>query len=206
MRRPPPVVSCAAAEHAREAGRIRHPVQEEFATLSEQDAAPEDTGSLGHMFRVARVSQGMTLEQMATATHIQEDALRALEEDCFDRLPPLVFAKGSARSYARALNLDEEHCMRLFAECSMSFYNNTGKDQPLVFPKIQVENGRRSKSWRYVVVGAVVVLLLLFLRVSPPSSDPLTPATPPVSSSSPPESAAPERSTPVRAAESGERH
>lgn len=113
---------------------------------------------------------------MSAVTRIQEDVLLALEEDGFDRLPPLVFAKGSVRSYARALNLDEEDCVRLFSECSASFYTKD-KGPSLVFPQVQLEGGPRSKVRRYVAVVLFGVLLLVLARVSlPPSLMPPGPA------------------------------
>ncbi len=142
--------------------------------MSEEHATPEHSDSLGQRFRIARVSQGMTLEQMAAITRIREDVLRAMEEDRFDRLPQLVFARGFARSYARALNLDEEHWTRLFEECFEAFYKDS-EERPLVFPKFQVEGARKGKTGLYVVVILVGVLLLVLLRVSPPSSDSLNP-------------------------------
>ncbi len=175
MHRVPPGVACSVSEHVRREGINRYPGTGEFVTLSEQDAASE---SLGHRLRTARVSQGMTIGQMTTITRIQEDALRDLEADRFDRLPPLVFAKGSVRSYARALNLDEEHCVQLFSECSVSFYESR-KEQPLTFPRMQVESAYKFKAKGYVIailLGAF--LLLVLLRISlPPSSNPLGPAT-----------------------------
>ena len=136
--------------------------------MSEQDAMPEPTDSLGQMFRTARVSQGLTIGQMSTVIRIPEEALRDLEEDRFDQMSPLVFAKGKVRSYARALRLDEEHCVRLFAEYAGSFSKKTEK-QSLMFPiNPLVEVKHKSKLRRYLLIILVGVLLLVLLQVSTP--------------------------------------
>ncbi len=146
--------------------------------MSEQDATSEQTDSLGRRFQTARVSQGMTIGQMSAITRIQEEALRDLEEDRFDRLFSLVFAKGKVRSYARALNLDEVHCVRLFSECAVSF-DKKNEEQPLMFPMTPiVEDEHKGKFRRYMLVILACVLLLVLLRVSTPSpSIPSTPTT-----------------------------
>ncbi len=115
--------------------------------------------SLGNRFRTARESQGLTLEQMVAKTRIQEAYLKALEEDAFGQLPAQVFAKGFVRSYARSLNLDEEECLRLFVECSASFYRKERKGpQKKTFLK---EDGHRRRPNRVLVVLLVAGLFLL---------------------------------------------
>ncbi len=171
----PPGIRCSVWEQARSEGSLRASGTGGGVTLSEQDAAPEQADSLGQLFRITRIAQGMTIGQMSAITRLQEDALRAMEEERFDRLPPRVFAKGSVRSYARALKLDEEHCVQLFSECSMAFYKQH-KERPLVFPRIQIEDLHKGKARRSIVFILVSVLLLVLLRVLIPSSS--TPSNP----------------------------
>lgn len=129
--------------------------------------------SLGNKFRTVRESQGLTLEQMASRTRIQESYLKALEEDSFERLPERVFTKGFVRAYARSLNLEEEECLRLFAECSASFYQEEGEGQQKF--ALLNEGKRKGRTSRVVVVllvGGLVVLggLVLLQQQSPPTS------------------------------------
>ncbi len=136
----------------------------------EQDSTSECAESPGSRFQAARQSQGASLAQMSAVTRIQENYLQALEEDRFDRLPPQVFAKGFVRSYARSLNLDEDHCARLFSECSMSFYKKI-KDQPMAFPRLK--DSPDGKANRYMVVfflGVIVLGVLVLLREPSPSN------------------------------------
>jgi cytoskeleton protein RodZ len=115
--------------------------------------------SLGNKFQTARESQGLTLGQMVSRTRIQEPHLKALEEGSFEQLPERVFTKGFVRAYARSLDLDEEECLRLFAESSASFYQKEGEGLPkFVLLKEDEHKGRTS---RVMVVLLVVGLFLL---------------------------------------------
>ena len=117
--------------------------------------------SLGNRFRTARESQGLTLEQMSARTRIQKTHLKALEEDSFERLPERVFTKGFVRAYARSLELDEEECLRLFAECSASFYQDEKESEGLRKMFLLKEDEHKEKTSRVMVVLLVGGLILL---------------------------------------------
>ncbi len=130
--------------------------------------------SLGNKFQTARKSQGWTLEQMVSMTRVQEPYLKALEEDRFDRLPQKVFAKGFVRSYARSLHLDEEECLQLFLESSVSFYKKKGEDRQQIF--LRIGDDPKGKTNRNMVVILIVLLLLgllvlLYQQFPSPSTD-----------------------------------
>ena len=113
--------------------------------------------SLGSKFQAARESQGATLEQMSSRIRIQVPYLQALEEEAFDRLPERVFTKGFIRSYARALNLDEEDCLRLFAERFPAFSKETEKT--LIFlKKDDEEKERASRILVVLLIGGMILL------------------------------------------------
>ncbi|HEV2033747.1 MAG TPA: helix-turn-helix transcriptional regulator [Candidatus Dormibacteraeota bacterium] len=64
--------------------------------------------SLGAVLAERRGERGLTIEQVASATRIRAEYLRALEADQPGRLPAPVYAKGYLRTYARYLGLDPE--------------------------------------------------------------------------------------------------
>lgn len=121
--------------------------------------------SLGSKLQIAREFQGLTLEQIASATRVREHYLKALEEDRFDCLPQKVFAKGFVRSYARSLNLDEEECVQLFMDNSRAFYEKEEKEQQRTRERIEGE--RKGKINRNIVVACTGVILLGLLWVLP---------------------------------------
>ncbi len=117
--------------------------------------------SLGNKFKTARESQGLTLKQMASRTRIQEPHLKALEGGSFEQLPERVFTKGFVRAYARSLDLDEEECLRLFAEGSASFYKKGKEGEGLRKMFLLKKDEYKGKTSRTMVVLLVSGLLLL---------------------------------------------
>ena len=117
--------------------------------------------SLGNKFQTARETQGVTLEQMVSRTRIQESHLRALEADSFEQLPERVFTRGFVRAYARSLELDEEECLRLFEECSASFYQKEKEGEGLRKMLLRKEDAQKERTSHVIVVLLVGGLLLL---------------------------------------------
>lgn len=79
---------------------------------SEQDKStdlPRDDGpsGVGPLLRRAREAQGLSLGELATRTRIPMRQLEVIEAGAFSSLPSRTYAIGFARSYARALDLNE---------------------------------------------------------------------------------------------------
>jgi transcriptional regulator with XRE-family HTH domain len=64
--------------------------------------------TIGAVLAERRGERGLTVEQVASATRIRADHLRALESDEPERLHAAVYAKGYLRTYALYLGLDPE--------------------------------------------------------------------------------------------------
>ena len=131
--------------------------------------------SLGNKFKTARESQGLTLGQMALRTRIQEPHLKALEGGSFEQLPERVFTKGFVRAYARSLDLDEEECLRLFAEGSASFYKKGQEGEGLrkmFLLKKDEYKGRTSRTMVVLLVSGLLLLggMVLLQQQSPSTS------------------------------------
>jgi transcriptional regulator with XRE-family HTH domain len=71
-------------------------------------AAGDPSVTPGEALAAKRSERGLTIQQAASATRIQADYLKALEEGDMERLPAPVYAKGYLRTYARYLGLDPE--------------------------------------------------------------------------------------------------
>ncbi|MDR7101999.1 RodZ domain-containing protein [Croceicoccus sp. BE223] len=72
---------------------------------SEDAAVPGD--GVGGTLKAERERQGLSLDEMGERTKIAKRHLLALEEGRFADLPGKTYAIGFARSYARALGIDE---------------------------------------------------------------------------------------------------
>ena len=71
-----------------------------------QEIMTKDTMT-GADLHAIRTELGISLEKIADETNIRLAVLRAIEEDNFDILPPMVYLKGFLKSYARYLQVDE---------------------------------------------------------------------------------------------------
>ena len=128
--------------------------------------------TLGRFFQHAREQQGLSLDQIASQTRIQQRHLQALEEEDFASLPAKVFTKGFVRSYARSLGLDEDEALQLFLTASSSFYERTQQEQQHV--QIKIEAAHRSRfNWNlvlilFLIIGGALYYLLPKQQESPP--------------------------------------
>jgi cytoskeletal protein RodZ len=130
--------------------------------------------TLGGFFQHARKRQGLSLDQIASQTRIQQQHLQALEEEDFASLPAKVFTKGFVRSYARSLGLDEEEALQLFLTSSSSFYERTQQEQQHV--QIKLEAAHRSRfNWNLVLILFLVIGGALFYLL-PEQQEQLPPA------------------------------
>lgn len=64
--------------------------------------------SPGFVLRQAREARGLSIEDVAQALKLAVRQVEAIEEDAFDRLRGLTFARGFVRNYARMLDLDPQ--------------------------------------------------------------------------------------------------
>lgn len=117
--------------------------------------------NLGETLKTAREEQGLSLVEVAEATHIRKHLLEALEENQFEVFPSAVVIRGLIRNYARFLGLDPIEVLTL--------YDGNGiilvKGQRLTPKGIEFMNlsmAPRPFNW-----GAVIfVLLLVFITTS----------------------------------------
>ncbi len=68
--------------------------------------------SVGAKLRAARLSQGMTVEEIAQITKLPKASLELLENDSYNALPAIVFVRGFVRSYAKTVGLDGDQLVR----------------------------------------------------------------------------------------------
>lgn len=70
--------------------------------------------SLGELLRTRRDELGLSLDETSKRTKIQEQFLKALEEDRFEELPD-VYTRGFIRNYAHFLGFDPEELLRPYS-------------------------------------------------------------------------------------------
>ena len=94
--------------------------------------------TIGEVLRLARISQGLSLEELQRKTDIQLDMLEALESDDFDKLPSPFYARSFLRKYAWAVELDENLVLDAYDSGSMITYEEVDVDE------IELTGRRRS--------------------------------------------------------------
>lgn len=75
--------------------------------VEEVDAVQLPLESAGQILRRAREEKGLSLKDIADKTRISLHHLEAIEAGLFSRLPGRTYALGFSRTYARAMELDE---------------------------------------------------------------------------------------------------
>ena len=94
--------------------------------------------TIGEVLRLARINQGLSLEELQRKTDIQLDMLEALESDDFDKLPSPFYARSFLRKYAWAVELDENIVLDAYDSGSMITYEEVDVDE------IELTGRRRS--------------------------------------------------------------
>ena len=80
--------------------------------------------TIGEVLRLARINQGMSLEDLQKKTDIQLELLEAMETDDFDRLPSPFYARSFLRKYAWAVDLDERIILDAYEEVDIDEEEN----------------------------------------------------------------------------------
>ena len=94
--------------------------------------------TIGEVLRLARINQGLSLEELQRKTDIQLNLLEALESDDFDQLPSPFYTRSFLRKYAWAVELDENLILDAYDSGSMITYEEVDVDE------IELSGRRRS--------------------------------------------------------------
>jgi len=109
---------------------------------------------LGRILSEARISRGLTLDDVERETRIARRYLEALEHDEFDALPAPVYCRAFLRTYAQFLGIDSKEILRLQPD--------QGRQAADLAPLPQVTKApppALSRNW--VIAGGVVLVFLL---------------------------------------------
>src|SRR5688572_25019418 len=123
------------------------------STAPVSSKAPAQPQTLGEMLRNARLTQDLTLEQLATELRIEAKQLTALEEDRFERIGVPVFVKGYLKQYGLRLGLDVNNLLALYTK------QTTLADIEIQPSRtIKLHDEQQITSWMVAVVVLLVVI------------------------------------------------
>ncbi len=118
--------------------------------------------TIGEYLRAGREKKRLTYQAVEAKTKIREKFLRALEENHFESLPSLSYAKGFVKNYADFLGLDTAVMLAVFrrqqAEASRTQLLPKGVAEPLNNPVFRLTPGR----FMIVLSGVLVVVFLAY--------------------------------------------
>jgi cytoskeleton protein RodZ len=123
--------------------------------------------SVGKLLKEARISQGLSVADVAGRIKFAPRQVEALEADDFEHLPELAFVRGFVRSYARLLHIDELvllDALPLTARAAISVKQSAD----LPFPTPQSDR-RINILWLSAALGLAVLLAIgvLFFHEKP---------------------------------------
>jgi cytoskeleton protein RodZ len=125
-----------------------------------EDEAPEVSlfpATVGDKLRTGREAQGIDLAEVAGRTRIPQRHLEAIEKSNYSALPSITYAVGFAKSYARAIGVDEVAIAReLRAELGRA-----GPERSPPMPSYDAIDPARSPTGGAVWIGLVVAVLVL---------------------------------------------
>lgn len=113
------------------------------------------------MLRLARESQGLSIESLASVLKVPVSKLEALESDRLDLLPDMFFARALASSVCRFLKIDSTEILGMFPSSSVSPMktDESGINTPFRVPGESVGLG-----W-FALLKKPLVLAIFFLLV-----------------------------------------
>jgi cytoskeletal protein RodZ len=119
---------------------------------------------LGARLKQARITSGVSLRDIATATKISVVALEALERSDYSRLPGGIFSRAFVRAYAQAVGLDPEQAVAEFNTAFAQYEKDaerTKKKPEVTADDLQfVERQRRAlRTLRMALVAAAVIAI-----------------------------------------------
>ena len=135
--------------------------------------------TIGEVLRLARINQGLSLEELHRKTDIQLDLLEALETDDFDKLPSTFYARSFLRKYAWAVELDEHIVLDAYDSGSMITYEEVDVDE------IELSGRRRSNRKKssflplfyFVLLSLSILIFVTYYVWNYIQTQPIAPAT-----------------------------
>ena len=131
-------------------------------TTEEQNSRPlemhHQSPSPGKMLASARMSAGLSQDQVASELYMTVGKVRSLELDDFERLHSDTFIRGYLRAYANLLKVD--------ADQVMAAYDERAKKMGLVTePQVQPLESSNRKIWQFALLLLSLLLLVWLVSV-----------------------------------------
>ena len=125
--------------------------------------------TVAEQLRAAREAKNLTVEQVADATKIRTDHVRALEEGKFNVFSATIYIRGSVKLYARLLKLDEAKLLAAL-DAELKETERFSEPPPLVETKKNMLDAvillLAKLNWKVGFVGVVAITVVVVLALS----------------------------------------
>lgn len=118
---------------------------------------------VGEILKKERERRNISLEYIASQTHIRRDYLFAVENNNFEKIPAEIYVRGYLRMYARILNIDEDMIMKMYCEERKDIQEPCEEEE-----EIKPEKGKGAHIIKIVSIGLAVLGVILYLAVKLP--------------------------------------
>ncbi|MEU1179426.1 RodZ domain-containing protein [Streptomyces sp. NPDC005820] len=122
-----------------------------------EDPSEEAPFSIGRALRQARISAGLTVDDVSTATRVRIAIIHAIESDDFAPCGGDVYARGHIRTLARAVRLDPAPLIERYDA------THGGRPAPTpaapMFEAERIRPERRGPNWTAAMVAAIVAVV-----------------------------------------------
>ncbi|MEV4442029.1 RodZ domain-containing protein [Streptomyces sp. NPDC049577] len=125
--------------------------------MSIGNSPEDDRPSVGRSLQQARISAGLTVDEVSSITRVRIPIVHAIEQDDFTRCGGHVYARGHIRTLARAVGLDPVPLLEQYAA------DHGGRLAPTpAAPLFEAERIRpepRRPNWTAAMVAAIVAVV-----------------------------------------------
>jgi cytoskeletal protein RodZ len=125
--------------------------------------------TVAEQLRTAREAKNLTVEQVADATKIRTDHVRALEAGKFNAFSATIYIRGSVKIYAKLLKLDEAALLAAL-DAELKGTEKFSEPPPLVETKKTILDALlllvAKLNWKVGFAGLVVIAVIVALGLS----------------------------------------
>ncbi|MCX4547795.1 DUF4115 domain-containing protein [Streptomyces sp. NBC_01387] len=125
--------------------------------MSIGNSPEDDRPSIGRTLQQARISAGLTVEEVSSATRVRIPIVHAIELDDFSRCGGDVYARGHIRTLARAVGVDPAPLVEQYDA------EHGGRPAPTpaapLFEAERIRPERRRPNWTAAMVTAIVAVI-----------------------------------------------
>ncbi|MGQ4879190.1 RodZ domain-containing protein [Billgrantia sp. LNSP4103-1] len=114
----------------------------------------------GEMLRRERETQGLSLEEVATALNLRPAVVIGMEEDNYEQVPVATYRRGYLRAYARLLGMDDRPVLQAYADRFA-----TQENEQRVTPVQVTRPPSRIGAWLFKLVTLLVIAGLIGLTL-----------------------------------------